>query len=61
MGLAYGLTETVAASAVVLAPLLAGYLYTQNPVWMYVFGAGGIGFSILVSALRPSDASHSMV
>jgi predicted MFS family arabinose efflux permease len=61
MGLAYGLTETVAASAVVLAPLLAGYLYTQNPVWMYVFGASGIGFSILVSALRPSDASHSMV
>lgn len=60
MGLAYGLTETVAASAVVLAPLLAGYLYTQNPVWMYVFGAGGIGFSILVSALRSSkDLSHS--
>ena len=31
MGLAYGVTETFSALAVMLAPLLAGVLYTQKP------------------------------
>jgi MFS family permease len=50
IGLAYGLTETVGGTAVVLAPLLAGYLYTQQPSWMFALSAGLIGISILVSA-----------
>lgn len=39
MGMAYGMTETVGGSAFVLAPLLAGYLYTRNPVQMYNLAA----------------------
>ncbi len=35
MGLAYGITETVNAAATILAPVLAGVLYNQNPVWMF--------------------------
>ena len=50
MGLAYGITETVAASAVILASPLAGFLYGWNPVGVYVVGAALIGLSLLVSA-----------
>jgi MFS family permease len=35
MGLAYGITETMGAMAMMAAPVLAGYLYTQNPIWIY--------------------------
>lgn len=50
MGLAFGLSETVAATAVILAPLAAGYLYSVNPSWMYLLGAGLILASLVVSA-----------
>lgn len=50
MGLAYGITETVGASAVILAPPLAGYLYQNNPPLMYIVGFCLILTSILVSA-----------
>ena len=50
IGFAYGLTETVSGTATVLAPLLAGYLYTQQPTWMFALSAGLIGISLLVSA-----------
>jgi hypothetical protein len=56
MGLAYGLNETVGAAAVILTPPLTGYLYTLNPTWMYVLGAGLVCFSLLASA-RFSPAS----
>jgi MFS family permease len=45
MGLAYGITETVGASAIILAPPVAGLLYQINPSLMYVVGF----FLILVS------------
>jgi len=51
MGLAYGITETVGSSAVILAPPLAGYLYQINPSLMYIVGFGLIVISILVTAL----------
>ena len=35
MGLAYGITETVNAMPLILAPPLAGYLYTLNPSLVY--------------------------
>ncbi|MBN2502197.1 MAG: MFS transporter [Anaerolineales bacterium] len=35
MGLAYGLLESVGAAAVMLSPLLAGYLYDNQPAAMY--------------------------
>jgi MFS family permease len=50
MGLAYGLAETVGASAVVLAPIAAGFLYTRNPVLMYIVGFGLLTLSIIASA-----------
>lgn len=49
MGLAYGLAETVGGSAVILAPLLAGYLYSHNPTLMYAIGLGLILVSIYAS------------
>jgi MFS family permease len=49
MGLAYGLSETVSATAIILAPVLAGFLYTQNPILMYAIGFGLIILSIYVS------------
>jgi MFS family permease len=51
MGLAFGLSETVAAMAVILAPLLAGYLYTFEPRMMYLVGASLIVVSLGVSAV----------
>ncbi len=50
MGLAYGLAETVGASAVVLAPIAAGFLYTRNPVLMYIIGFGLMTLSMIASA-----------
>jgi len=57
MGLAYGLSETVSATAIILAPLLAGYLYTQDPTLMYAFGLGLVVVSIFMSA-RFSPVPH---
>jgi len=49
MGLAYGLTETVSSTATILAPILAGFLYTREPIWIYIASIGLILVSILVS------------
>lgn len=49
MGLAYGITETVNGATVVLAPLLAGWLYSRDPVLMYPFSALLMGISLLVA------------
>lgn len=48
MGLAYGLTETVSSIATILAPVLAGFLYTRDPVWIYITSIGLIVLSILI-------------
>lgn len=50
MGLAYGLTETVSSTATILAPILAGFLYAREPMWIYIASIGLIVVSILVSA-----------
>ncbi|OGO67005.1 MAG: hypothetical protein A2029_16775 [Chloroflexi bacterium RBG_19FT_COMBO_47_9] len=50
MGLAYGITETVGASAIILAPPVAGFLYQINPSLMYIVGFILIVISILISA-----------
>ncbi|MCD6401825.1 MAG: MFS transporter [Anaerolineales bacterium] len=36
MGLAYGINETANAIGIILAPLLAGYLYERTPPLMYI-------------------------
>jgi MFS family permease len=50
MGLAYGLTETVSSTATMLSPPLAGYLYNQNPIWIYPLAVGLILISILMGS-----------
>jgi hypothetical protein len=50
MGTAYGLAETANASAIVLAPLLAGYLYTRDPTWIYPLSAVLILLSVILSS-----------
>jgi MFS family permease len=49
MGLAYGITETVGSSAIILAPPVAGFLYQIDPSIMYVVGFVLIIISVLVS------------
>ncbi len=51
MGLAYGVNETVASLATILAPPLAGLLYAYNPSGMYMVSVGIIGLSILISTI----------
>jgi len=59
MGLAYGVTETVGGTAVILAPILAGLLYTQNPTLMYAISFGLITISIFVSGrFSPKPGNH---
>jgi MFS family permease len=50
MGLAYGITETVGTSAIILAPPVAGFLYQINPSLMYIVGFCLIVISIAISA-----------
>jgi MFS family permease len=66
MGLAYGLAETVGGTAVILAPLIAGYLYTDDPTLMYAVGLGLILVSIYASGRfspepRLEDESSSIL
>lgn len=49
MGLAYGLTEAGNAIALILAPLLAGYLYDRQPDAMYPVSLGLIAAGMLIS------------
>jgi DHA1 family multidrug resistance protein-like MFS transporter len=60
MGLAYGMTETVGASAVILAPPVAGILYQVDPALMYIVAFVLILISIAISARfipRPTNPS----
>lgn len=49
MGLGYGLTETIGGIALILAPLLAGFLYTNNPTSMYWVSGSMILISVILS------------
>lgn len=60
MGLAYGVTETVNSLTAILAPLLAGYLYIQDPVSVYPVSLALIGVALLVSLVfAPRDSVTS--
>ena len=50
MGLVYGVNETVASSTVILAPPLAGWLYSHAPSLIFIISAILIVISLLVSA-----------
>jgi DHA1 family multidrug resistance protein-like MFS transporter len=51
LGLAYGISESVGGFALILAPLLAGFLYEKDPKMIYQVGAGLIVLSLFVSLL----------
>ena len=59
MGLAYGVAETSSALAVMLAPLLAGLLYTQDPGRVYWVSAVLIGGMVVLSWMAaPREAGR---
>ena len=58
MGLAYGVAETFNSLAIMLAPLLAGVLYTQEPGKVYWVSAGLIGVMVIVSGIFTSREAH---
>lgn len=49
MGIAYGIAETFNALAMVLAPLLAGLLYTRDPELVYPVALGLLVLTLAVS------------
>jgi len=51
MGLAYGFTETANALGAILSPLLAGYLYEQNPTLIYSLSFGLIWCAAVISII----------
>ncbi len=63
MGLAYGITEAVNSSAVILAPMLAGVLYDKNPASIYALSllliALGIFLSLILAQRSPSSLAVS--
>jgi len=51
MGLAYGVTETAGAIALILAAPLSGYLYDRNPVSIYIVSAVMVVGTMLISII----------
>ena len=49
MGLAYGIAETVGSATILLAPPIAGYLYTRDPFSIYPIGLVLIAVGLVVS------------
>jgi predicted MFS family arabinose efflux permease len=49
MGVGYGLLETGMTTAMIFAPLLAGYLYQENPISIYTVSLVIIGFGIIIT------------
>jgi MFS family permease len=57
MGLAYGIAETFNSLAIILAPLLAGVLYTRDPALVYPVAAGLMAVTVILSgAFAPRAA-----
>lgn len=61
MGIGYGLIETFGAMGLILAPPIAGWLYSNNPESIYTTGLVLIGLAIIVTIIftphqiKPSD------
>jgi predicted MFS family arabinose efflux permease len=51
MGVAYGWVETAASTAIILAPPLAGWLYSLQPALVYPVSLVLIGVAILITML----------
>jgi MFS family permease len=59
MGLAYGMVEMASAVSVILAPPLAGLLYSKQPEWVYIVSLGCIGIMILVNSFLMPEKERS--
>jgi MFS family permease len=51
MGLAYGVAETFSSLAVMLAPLLAGILYTRGPAVVYPVSLALVGVMVVAAGI----------
>ncbi|RMF50818.1 MAG: MFS transporter [Anaerolineae bacterium] len=49
MGLAYGLVETTASLAIIIAPPLAGFVYNRGPALIYPLSLAAIGLAFLLT------------
>jgi MFS family permease len=49
MGLAYGIAEATSGTAIILAPLLAGFLYEANPDWVFQTAIGFTLISVIIT------------
>lgn len=60
MGLAYGISETLGSLAVILAPLLAGYLYENDPESIYSLSLLLIPLAIMATLiLSPKETQKN--
>ena len=51
MGLAYGITEAGNSAALILAPLLAGYLYDKDPASIYSLSLLLVAIGVIISVI----------
>ncbi len=49
MGLAYGISETISSSAMILVPIVAGVIYSRDPLIIFPVSIGLILASILIN------------
>jgi len=61
MGLAYGVSETVLGLTIILAPIIAGYLYQQNAVSIYSLAFGAILIGAFLSLAFTPQASKDQI
>jgi len=61
MGLAYGMTEAGNSMALILSPLLAGYLYDINPASIYPLSLLLITIGIIISLIFAPREKHHIV
>ncbi len=59
VGLAYGIAETVGAAVAILAPVAAGFLYDQNPVFIYPVALLTIIIGVILSLIFSPHSLHS--
>jgi hypothetical protein len=59
VGLAYGLLETANSFAVILAPVLAGFLYELNPISVYPVSLAALAVTFAGSAWYLFHSSHA--
>ncbi len=51
MGLAYGIAETVGSATTLLAPPIAGYLFSRDPFIVYPIGLVAIAIGFIISLI----------